>query len=276
MDFKSVGILMIATNDYIERWKSVACDLEINAFIDIHTVTIHLFTNEVEKAQSFAESHIKRIKVLIHEIEGWGWPEATLLRYKFFNEFSELVNEDFLVYLDSDMRVVGDFSPVTKILSAQDGVGVVQHPGYFRPSGLERIKIYLKLPRMALSDFKVGMLNSWSLGAWETNKSSQAFVPRSERAHYVHGAIWFGFRSDFLRLCATLAERIELDLAKGYIALWHDESHLNNYITNNPHRIIDNRLSYVFDYPQLKRYSETYLISNVEKDPGEGRNPTSE
>lgn len=272
--YKSVGILMIATNQYIERWKSVAEDIEKNAYKEINDVTIHLFTNEIDSAQEFASQKLKRIKLSIHKTEGWGWPEATLFRYKFFIENMNSLQEDFLVYLDSDMRVIGDFGDVTKQLNAGDGIGVVRHPGYFILNHRSRIKEYFKSSRIALSDLKVGLRNSWNLGAWETNKLSQAYVPRSLRTTYVHGAIWFAFQNEFLNMCESLAKATEIDFKKGYIAVWHDESHLNSYITKNPHKIFDNRLSFVYGYPQIARYSENHLISNVEKRPGEGRNPS--
>jgi len=274
-EYKSIGILMIATNDYIERWKTVAQDLEEVAFKEKEFVSIHLFTNEVLSARAFSEQQMGRIKLTIHEIDGWGWPEATLFRYKFFQDFSEFIKEDFLVYLDSDMRVKDDLDDETKYLLPGDGIGVVRHPGYFIFSKWTRLREYFSNPSIALSDIKSGFRNSWKLGAWETNIHSLAYVPRSHRKTYVHGAIWFGYREDFLALCYSLAQNIKLDLNNNVIAKWHDESHLNNYITKNKHKIFGNRLSYVFGYPQLNMFSQNFIISNVEKNPGEGRSPSN-
>ena len=266
---------MIATNNYINRWKTVAQDLEDHAYKGIGSVTIHLFTNEIIAARDFAKNNLKRINLMVHEVKAWGWPEATLLRYEFFSEASDQLNSDFLVYLDSDMRVVDDFGAITKQLLSGKGIGVVRHPGYFILNKWKRIKEYISTPSLAISDIKLGLRNSGSLGAWETNKLSRAFVPRSLRRTYVHGAIWFGYRDDFLRLCKTLAENTRIDLEKGVIAKWHDESHLNSFITKNRHKIFDNRLSFVFGYSQLEEYSNDYFISNVTKNPGEGRIPSN-
>jgi hypothetical protein len=93
---------MVATNSYVERWKDTALDLERYAFRKTPTVVIHLFTNQVDIAMEFARANLKRVKLLIHEIEPWGWPEATLFRYKFFTETRQEISEEFLVYLDSD------------------------------------------------------------------------------------------------------------------------------------------------------------------------------
>ena len=265
---------MVATNTYVERWKDTALDLERYAFGQTPTVVIHLFTNQVDIATEFARANLKRIKLLIHEIEPWGWPEATLFRYKFFSETRHEIREDFLVYLDSDMRLRSDPSEIISRLSKSDGIGVVSHPGYFRPNGIQKIKLYLSDPTFILRDIKISIINSKNLGAWERDNQSNAFVKRRYRTCYVHGAVWFGFRENFLDMCNILSNRTQSDFENGLIARWHDESHLNWFITNYPHKIFDNRLSWVFGSQNLAHYTSTYVITSVQKELGEGRTPT--
>jgi hypothetical protein len=266
---------MVATNTYVERWKDTAVDLERYAFRQTPTVVIHLFTNQVDIATEFARANLKRIKVLIHEIEPWGWPEATLFRYKFFTEMRHEISEEFLVYLDSDMRLRSDPSEIIRMLSKSDGIGVVSHPGYFRPNGIHKIKLYFRNPSFILRDIKISIINSKNLGAWERNNQSNAFVKRRYRTSYVHGAVWFGFRENFLDMCNILSKRTQSDFENGLIASWHDESHLNWFITNYPHKTFDNRLSWVVGYQNLARYTSTYVITSVQKELGEGRTPTN-
>ena len=83
---------MVATNKYIELWKKCALDLEKHAFLESDTVTIHLFTNKNIEAENWAKLNLKRIHLQTHLIEGYGWPEATLFRFKFINTFSILPN----------------------------------------------------------------------------------------------------------------------------------------------------------------------------------------
>jgi hypothetical protein len=272
---KNVGILMIATNAYLERWKETARDLERNAFNSMSKVVIHLFTNEIEAATAFVAADIKRIKVEIHQIPGWGWPEATLLRYEFFSQNQSRLNEDFLVYLDSDMRVTGDIEMIIPKLSKFDGIGVVSHPGFFRPRGIDRFKFYVLSPLSLIKDAKTAALSSRNLGAWENNPVSKAFVKRNNRKTYVHGAIWFGYRDEFISMCESLSARIRKDLEIDFIAKWHDESHLNWYISKHPHKIFDNRLSWVQGYKNLRVFDINYLVSNVQKETGEGRAPSN-
>lgn len=272
---KSVGILMVATNAYLERWKETALDLEQNAFKKVAKVVIHLFTNEIEAAAQFSKDNLKRIEVRIHRIPGWGWPEATLLRYEFISQIKNVLSHEFLVYLDSDMRVTGDIADIVLKLDVSDGLGVVSHPGFFRPSGIGRVKLYIMSPKSLLADFKNALLNSKHLGAWEKNDQSTAFVPRRGRKSYVHGAIWFGYKEDFISMCQTLTSQTRIDLNNNIIARWHDESHLNCYITKNPHKIFNNRLSWVMGYKNLCQFDSSYLVSNVQKHSGEGRTPSN-
>lgn len=271
----SVGILMVATNNYIERWKDTAVDLEGNSFKQVPEVVMHLYTNQVEEAARFAELYLKRIKLVIHKIEGWGWPEATLFRYRFFVETETQLEQEFLLYLDSDMRVAGDIGEIVLNLQEFDGIGVVSHPGFFRPKGIEKLKLYFTSPIFILRDFKVAVQSSRNLGAWEKNMRSTAYVERSFRESYVHGAIWFGYRDNLLAMCRTLSARIQIDLGYGLIACWHDESHLNWFVARNAHKIFDNRLSWVENYENLRNFKYSYLISNVQKDRGEGRAPSN-
>ena len=266
---------MVATNAYVERWKDTALDLERYAFRQTPTVVIHLFTNQIDAATEFARVNLKRIKVLIHEIEPWGWPEATLFRYKFFSEIRHKIVEDFLVYLDSDMRLRSDPSEIILKLSKSDGIGVVSHPGYFRPNGIQKINLYLRNPSYILRDIKTSIINSKNLGAWERDNKSNAFVKRRDRTCYVHGAIWFGFRENFLDMCNILSKRTQSDLENELVARWHDESHLNWYITNYSHKTFDNRLSWVVGYQNLACYTSNYVITSVQKELGEGRTPTN-
>ena len=47
---------------------------------------------------------------------------------------------------------------------------------------------------------------------------------------YVTGAVNGGETEAYLKFCHLLDKRINQDLAKGVIALWHDESQINRYI----------------------------------------------
>ena len=110
-------------------------------------------------------------------------------------------------------------------------------------------------------------------GTWETNKISSAFVPKHLRRKYFHGAVWFGYRKQFLNMCEQLSLNVNSDLAFKYIAVWHDESHLNKYAAYNNVYSLGPEFSGVNKYRNLKNIE--FLIITEEKRFGEGRAPTN-
>lgn len=268
----SLGICMIATNSYIKKWFKVASDLEKISLEKFGETTIHLFTDNASLAQRWAQENLNSIKLKVYDIQSWGWPEATLFRYKFFTEQSHKFNEDLLMYLDCDMRVLGDFSKKLNIDNWISGIALVQHPGFYRNKGLPGIVDVLYNPRFVLHLILKIKSGAKGYGTWETNKSSTAFVPRSLRKNYFHGAVWFGRRIEFLKMCKKLALDINRDLEKNYTAIWHDESHLNNYAAFNTVEKLSPEFSGVPSYKNLRKLE--FLIISEEKKFGEGRTPT--
>jgi histo-blood group ABO system transferase len=136
-----------------------------------------------------------------------GWPFDTLKRFHIYDAHQECFKEmDFVFATDADMLFV---APVgDEILSSLVGT---QHPGY------------------------VG-----KRGTFEKNKASKAYVSRTEGKTYFAGGFYGGKRDEFLQLVRRNVQQIDADLQKGFIAIWHDESHLNRYfIDHPPTRILD-------------------------------------
>lgn len=268
----SVGIVMVATNDYLNRWFDAASSLEQYSFKDFSNLSIHLFTNRKIDAQEWASRNLRRFILVVHQIDGWGWPEATLYRYRFVRNSSELISEEILMYLDSDMLVSKDFSKELFLETWQGGLAFVQHPGYFRNSGVKGIFDYLRDPKMFFRDIVYLIKGNSGIGAWEDNKESSSFVDSKCRKTYVHGAVWFGKRKEFLELCKVLSENVDKDLERGYIARWHDESHLNWYFSNYTGTVLDVRFSSFHKFKNLRKIEP--FIYTVEKVEGEGRERT--
>lgn len=269
----SVGIVMVATNDYLSRWFDAAISLEQSAFLGCKNIKIHLFTNRLQEAQNWASFNLKRIKLAVHQIDAWGWPEATLFRYRFIDDSCDALTEEILMYLDSDMQIMHDFTHEVFTLDWDEGLALVQHPGYYRNSGVRGVYDYLTNPKMLLKDKLYLLRGNSGLGAWEENRESSSYVEPYKRKTYVHGAVWFGRRKQFLKMCEVLATNISTDLEFGYIAKWHDESHLNWYYANRPCTLLDVRFSWFEGFKNLRSIKP--FICTVEKQKGEGREPTS-
>ena len=272
-EITSVGIVMIATNDYLFRWFDAAISLEEFAFVGCKDLKIHLFTNRQKEAQSWSSANLKRIKLVVHQIEAWGWPEATLYRYRFIQNSSDLLSEEILMYLDSDMQVSRDFMIELSASEWDRGMALVQHPGYYRNPGVRGVCDYLINPKMFLKDKFYLLKGNSGLGAWEENRDSSSFVEPKRRKTYVHGAVWFGQREQFLEMCEVLSKNVSKDLEFNYIAKWHDESHLNWYYAHQPCTLLDVRFSWFKGFKNLRNFKP--FICTVEKNKGEGREPTT-
>lgn len=129
-----------------------------------------------------------------------GWPYDTLMRFAVYGQHKQELREmDYIFASDADMLFVdyvGD-----EILG--DLVGT-QHPGYVDKRG-----------------------------TYETNPISTACVKNNEGERYYAGGFYGGTRFEFFKLIKFLRKQIEIDAAKNYIAIWHDESHLNRYFIDH-------------------------------------------
>lgn len=272
-EVNSVGIVMVATNNYLSHWFDAATTLEQSAFLGCKDVRIHLFTNRVQEVQIWSSLNLKRIKLMVHQIDPWGWPEASLYRYRFIHDSSDALSEEILMYLDSDMRVMEDFAIEVFKSDWDEGLAMVQHPGYYRNSGIRGIYDYLTNPKMFLKDKLYLLKGNSGLGAWEEDRQSSSYVVPNKRKTYVHGAVWFGKQKQFLEMCKVLAINVSKDLESGFIAKWHDESHLNWYYANRTCTLLSVSFSWFKGFKNLRNVQP--FIYTVEKKKGEGREPTS-
>jgi hypothetical protein len=256
-----IGILTIATGRYLEYWNEMVASALVNLNNSDYEITFHVFTERYNEAQNFSQN-FKPFEFKVHRIPGYGWPEATLLRYEIINEFKDQYDEDVLMHLDADMLIQGNFLESIKWDELIGGIGLVAHPGFWRPRHEKRIKLYLRYPRILFSDIR-SLLMYGGLGTWETRKQSHAFVKRRDRRHYVCGGSWLGTRSKFLEMIGTCAESVQRDIVQDQIAAWHDESHLNLWAAENNFSLLSPSYCYDPTYPQLLQLQE--LIRAVDK-----------
>ena len=138
-----------------------------------------------------------------------GWPRATLMRYHAIGRKRDLLSQyDQLFYMDIDMLVC---SPVGSEIFSTDLTAVI-HPGF--PTSFER------------------------------NPQSTAYVAGDPP--YYQGCFIGGSTSAFLKMCDKLAKNIDIDDSRNIVAIWHDESHLNRYLIDNPPSTV---LSPAYCYP---------------------------
>lgn len=261
MTTKNLGIISIATNKYIEYWNEQATSLndQINEY---SRVSVFVFTDRVEEALSHSQT-LDRLNVNVVEIPNYGWPEATLLRYQIMKSyFSIFRDQDVLVYLDADMRVVAPLDTRLFFKEMKGGVNLVRHPGYFREPGLNAAKFYFRNPLILFTDL-YSLALTGGLGSWDTNAKSEAFVERRYRNKYYCGGIWWGLRDNIHELVSKLALDVETDSRKDVMAKWHDESHLNHWASTNVFSESPPTVCYEASYPWLANLKP--LIIAVDK-----------
>ena len=249
---QNIGIYIVATNKY----NNLLLDLFESINATLHTtrdfkITINLATDQVEQNKNLS----KKFELILFnflEIDNYGWPEATLFRYKFIKCFDNVFNFDYCMYLDVDMKIHCEFLSENVFLNDQNKITLVKHPAYNIDKSLNGIWNAITSPSIILKYIKSIKFAFFKIGAWETNKKSMAYVPYLKRSTYVHGAIWFGHPIPFDKLCTELDSRTDIDFMNGVIASWHDESHLNWYACHKSVNYLGSSYSWVKGYRHLK------------------------
>lgn len=210
-----LGILLIATKKY-KQFVQPLVD-QLNKYIRVPFQVI-LFSDE----GMFLES---KAPVNNYLIPAYGFPQATLYRYKIFSSHEVSLRERFkhLLYLDVDMRLECYMGKEFLV----PGLLCVQHPGTYES-------------------------NRW--GSPNTSKLSSAWFAESERKRYYCGGVQGGKVNQYLNACKHLAKNIDDDEMNGVMAEWHDETHWNkftNYI--RPDLVTELSPSYCMPEPMKSR-----------------------
>jgi histo-blood group ABO system transferase len=199
-------------------------------FCTHHDVTYFVFTD----GQIAEAPDVVRI-----EQPRLGWPYDTLKRFHIYDANCEkLEGMDYLFATDADMRFVGEVGD--EILKTRV---VVEHPGF-----------------------------AGKKGTYETNPESTACVKKKESKGktYFAGGFYGGEREEFFRFVRHAKNMVDLDLAKNFIAIWHDESHLNRYFLDNKPSLV---LSPSYCYPESWNLPYEKKLLALDKNHAEVRKP---
>lgn len=125
-------------------------------------------------------------------------------RYKYFTQYSQVLldNSNYLCYVDVDSKFV-NYVGEEILPEHNEQLVVVKHPGFWK-----------------------------SGGSWETRKESTAYIPSEKRKQYYAGGVNLASTKEFLSMSEYNYNNIEKDKMNNITAIWHDESHLNAYISN--------------------------------------------
>ena len=192
-----ICILTIATNKYLQFVEKLYEDIS-EKFCPGAEINCLLFTDhEIEECGD---------NVRVHYIDHEPWPMPTLKRYNYFVKEKDFILEhDYCFYFDADMRIDG-------VVEAEEVCGdlVATRHGY-----------------QSLSDP--------ASQTFDRNPKSLAYVPFDQKTvSYYAGGFNGGKTESFMEMAEVIANNVNKDLEKGVVALWHDESHMNRYLIDNP------------------------------------------
>ena len=191
-----ICILTIATNQYLQFVEKLYDDIA-EKFLPHHDISCLLFTDhEIEETSD---------NVRVHYIDHEPWPMPTLKRYNYFvKEEDFILDHDYCYYLDADMRIdapVGE-EILEDLVATQHGYQSFHNPKY---------------------------------QSFDRNPESLAYVsPDEKTVTYYAGGFNGGKTDKFIEMSRVIADRVNKDLEKDIIALWHDERHMNRYLIDNP------------------------------------------
>jgi len=192
-----ICILTIATNKYLQFVEKLYTDIS-EKFLPEAEISCLLFTDhEIEECGD---------NVRVHYIDHEPWPMPTLKRYNYFvREKDFILEHDYCFYFDADMRI-------DSVVESEEVCGdlVATRHGYqsLMPANQQ---------------------------SFDRNPNSLAYVPVNESTvTYYAGGFNGGKTEVFMEMAETIADRVNKDLENGVVALWHDESHMNRYLIDNP------------------------------------------
>lgn len=222
-----IAILYICTGNYTVFWPEFYASCE-EFFFRGHDKSYFVFTDG-----SIESATYERVRCI--EQQRMGWPHDTLQRFAMFERHEkELEDFDLVFFCNANVEFM---RPVSEEILPIDHAAIIvaQHPGYVDGNSQK---------------FQ-----------FEHNPRSRAFIKPGQGKNYVCGGFNGGYAGAYLQMIHTLSRNIQSDLEEGIIARWHDESHLNRYILENPYHILP--VSYC--HPQYESFAEGEVVRIREK-----------
>ena len=147
---------------------------------------------------------------------------------------SELSNFDYVFHCDADARFVGEIGD--EILG--EGITAIQHPSTASNTG-------------DASEISWDLTEDFKKGTFEPNPNSLAYITPEEQKKYFCGAIQGGLSKEYLAAMKVIEKNIDDDLGQNIVARYHDETHWNRYLLENPP---DTILPFWYCFPESKNW----------------------
>lgn len=194
-----VAIVFVGTNKYIRFFEKYYNSIN-ELFIPETHKEFFVFTDNPEQFESHDTS-----RVHITKINNDPWPLPTLMRFKYMNSIAEKLQKfTHVIFIDADMYANQKILE-HEIFAHDKNFFAVQHPAFL-----------------------------YRTGSFERDSRSLAAVNTHDDLRTYYQACFFGGKTDrFVQMISELERRIDEDLKRDIVAIWHDESHLNKYFAEH-------------------------------------------
>ena len=201
----NVGVCIIATNKYKSFVPATMKSVNLHLYRN-HNVIFYLFTDDPSQFQA-------NDNVVLHKIPSYGFPEATLYRYRIMKQATQSFRDrelDYIFYIDADYQfnrrpTLQDLPPTDNLV---EGIFATKHLHNLNESFDEHHRI----------------------GSFERNENSQAYIgPNLSMDAYYCGGFNGGSREAWITAIHEMDEMIQIDESNNVMPIWHDESIFNKY-----------------------------------------------
>jgi hypothetical protein len=196
----NITIFTICTGKYNIFFENFynSCD---KYFLTDHNKRYFVFTDsDIISRENIVKVYQKKI----------GWPFDTMMRFHMFNRVrTEVLKSDYTFFFNVNLNFVDQINDEVLPNEENDYLVGVSHPGYHQ-TPIDHLP-------------------------FERNPVSSFFIPFGQGRNYFQGCFNGGKTELFMEMSEELELKLNSDLQKKHIPIWHDESALNWYLNQrNP------------------------------------------
>ena len=198
----TIALLYICTGKYSAFWSEFYRSFQLY-FLPSCEKHFFVFTDDLSL------KYKDDVTIIYKECKGF--PADSLFRYDMFIEIEESVRKyDYTFFMNSNMLCVDIVGKEILPVEAENYLAFTESFGYLGRN-----------PRIF---------------PYERNKKSMAYIPYDSKYHYryVLGGVNGGRTPEYYSFIHYLAKRIREDDRNGIMAIYHDESHVNEFLFNHP------------------------------------------
>ena len=223
-----IGIYSIFIGNYKVLYEKFVRNM-LDNFLPDHPKKFYIVTDDINLPKIHENTDFYYTELI-------GFPYETLYRFKYFLQFQNVTSE-IVYFLNSNANCV---KKITDVLPDASGYVFTLHNAYG--------------------------LATYDQQTFDKNPRSTAYIPkRPDKYFYIGGRFFGATKNNFLKICMQLDKNITDDEKNNYIALWHDESHLNHYFNitlSKKSRLLD----YLYHIPEeVQRIPENTKILYLNK-----------